>query len=106
MGKVSEIKKAIRKDPSIWVSYDMHPHGAIPWYGEWAPTKKSWNGTDRESGLPYLGLVMSELRKMGIYCESWHHWKTRRSRARGTRHHGIPRRVRRVFNISETDGGA
>ena len=109
MGKVSEIKKAIRKDPSIWVSYGIYPHGAIEWYGGWAPTKELWNGSRyNKEVLPYLGVVMHELRKLGIYCEctyeTYNH--TRRSRARGRRHGGIPRRVRRVVSISETDGGA
>jgi len=106
VGKTAEIKKAIQKNPKIWVSYDMHPRGAMLRHGNWAPTKRSWNGTCYEKGLPYLGLVMSELREIGIYCESWHHYRTRRSRARGMRHGGIPRRVRHVFNISESDGGA
>jgi len=45
VGKTAEIKKAIRKNPEIWVSYDMHPRGAMLRHGNWAPTKRSWNGT-------------------------------------------------------------
>ena len=108
MGKVSEIRKAVRKNPEFFVYYN-EPRGAeFDKRLGWVATRRSSSGGLYGQGLPYLGVVKNELRHLGIYCEctleTYH--QTRRSRARGRGHGGIPRRVRRVLTTSETDGGA
>jgi len=106
MGKVSEIRKAVRKNPEFFVYYN-HPRGAeLHKSLGWVATTKSWCGY--RHGLPYLGVVKNELRRLGIFCECTleTYNQTRRSRAWGRGHGGIPRRVRHVLTISESDGGA
>jgi len=108
MGKVSEIQEAVRRDPEFFVYYN-EPRGAeFDKHLGWVATRRSSDGGSYGRGLPYLGVVKNELRRLGIYCEctleTYH--QTRRSRARGRGHGGIPRRARGVLTTSETDGGA